>query len=169
MCTLRNAGLSSAKPVGLFILYVVYPSIVIFFYIVTQIYRVIKYSRFVLWPLGSLLVALFTFCLTQVGVFVIGPAVCYYGHVADGIFFGALGHLGTMMMIYRFWDSITDESQDLYVNKVNEWVVPGDALEEERRGLLDGKSQRGSHSDEHRRDKRTDYPPRVSDSKYSQR
>ncbi|KAJ3047815.1 Chitin synthase, class 7, partial [Rhizoclosmatium hyalinum] len=80
-------GLSSAAPMGLFIMYLILPAIFLITYLVLQITLVLT-TLDDRWPLGDLLFSFFFFLIGIVLEFVIGPQLCELAtHYVDGMFF----------------------------------------------------------------------------------
>lgn len=95
-----------------------------FVYIVSQIILVVN-TLDDRWPLGDILFAAGFFTVGQVLMYVFSVFICdSTKHYVDGLFFGAICNLLTVMMIYKYWDSITKEDLEFSVgSKQNVWEV----------------------------------------------
>ncbi len=60
--------------------------------------------------------------------------VCEYAkHYIDGMFFGTVFTLLSVMMVYKYWDSITKEDLEFSVGgKVNVWEVKEPMYDQEK-------------------------------------
>ncbi|EIE76168.1 hypothetical protein RO3G_00872 [Rhizopus delemar RA 99-880] len=118
------AGLSYTNQAALWIFYIVLNYVMFFIYIISQIILVIN-TLDDRWPLGDILFAAAFFAVGQVLMYVFSVVICdNTKHYVDGMFFGAICNLLTVMMIYKYWDSITKEDLEFSVgSKQNVWEV----------------------------------------------
>ncbi|KAI8372557.1 chitin synthase III catalytic subunit [Choanephora cucurbitarum] len=118
------AGLSYTSQGPLWIFYLVLNWLMFFIYIISQIILVIN-TLDDRWPLGDILFAAAFFAIGQVLLYVFSVIICENTkHYVDGMFFGAICNLLTVMMIYKYWDSITKEDLEFSVgSKQNVWEV----------------------------------------------
>ncbi|CAO3612148.1 unnamed protein product [Mucor hiemalis] len=118
------AGLSYQNQAALWVFYIVLNYFMFFIYIVSQIILVIN-TLDDRWPLGDILFAAAFFTIGQVLMYVFSVFICdNTKHYVDGMFFGAICQLLTVMMIYKYWDSITKEDLEFSVgSKQNVWEV----------------------------------------------
>ncbi|KAI8977919.1 chitin synthase III catalytic subunit [Pilobolus umbonatus] len=118
------AGLSHEKQGALWVFYIIFNYVLFFIYIVSQIILVIN-TLDDLWSLGDILFVATFFTVGQVLIYVFSVVICSHTkHYVDGLFFGAIAHLITVMMIYKYWDSITKEDLEFAVGaKQNVWDV----------------------------------------------
>lgn len=95
-----------------------------FIYIVSQIVLVVN-TLDDRWPLGDILFAAAFYAFGQVLMYVFSVVICdSTKHYIDGMFFGAICNLLTVMMIYKYWDSITKEDLEFSVGaRQNVWEV----------------------------------------------
>jgi hypothetical protein len=65
------------------------------------------------------------FTLGQVIEFVLSGMICDLAkHYVDGMFFGTICSLLSVMMVYKFWDGITKEDLEFSVGgKLNNWEI----------------------------------------------
>ncbi|OKL55781.1 Chitin synthase export chaperone [Talaromyces atroroseus] len=126
-------GLEPSNPVGVFVVVYILNAIFLFIYVVMQlllVYNTLE-DR---WPLGHIALGVFFFVAGQIVLYVFSGTVCNgTSHYLDGLFIGTLCNLFTVMMIYKYWDSITAEDLEFSVGvKRNNWEVK-DIYEEDRR------------------------------------
>eukprot|EP00835_Amoeboradix_gromovi_P000205 NODE_7_length_48057_cov_0.322240.p14 type:complete len:286 gc:universal NODE_7_length_48057_cov_0.322240:21419-22276(+) len=73
------------------------------------------------WPLGALVFGLLFFVIA-IGFLFTSDLVCIQAsHYLDGLFFTALFMLLAVMMLYKYWDSITKEDLEFSVGGNNNW------------------------------------------------
>jgi len=92
------------------------------------------------WPLGDLAFGAFFFIVGQVILYVFGARICEgVGHYLDGLFFATVCNLLGVMMVYKYWDSITKEDLEFSVGtKQGNWDVkdalldPSSAVDDQR-------------------------------------
>ncbi|KAL7746424.1 Chitin synthase, class 7 [Sorochytrium milnesiophthora] len=126
--------LSPQNPVALFIVLFIFNGAMFVVYFILQVVLVLKTldNR---WPLGVKLFALtpsyglltpptlgdlffgtFFFVAGQVIAFVFSTRICELAkHYIDGMFFGVMFSLLGVMMVYKYWDSITKEDLEFVV------------------------------------------------------
>ncbi|OMJ17924.1 Chitin synthase export chaperone [Smittium culicis] len=77
------------------------------------------------WPLGNICFAVLFFAAGQVIQLFLSSKICnVIKHYVDGLFFGTICTLLSVMMIYKYWDSITKEDLEFSVGgKGNVWEV----------------------------------------------
>ncbi|KAJ2687737.1 Chitin synthase, class 7, partial [Coemansia spiralis] len=77
------------------------------------------------WPLGNISFALVFFVIGQVLQIFVSEKICEgIKHYVDGVFFGTICTLLAVMMVYKYWDSITKEDLEFSVDgKGNTWEV----------------------------------------------
>jgi hypothetical protein len=126
-------GLDPANPVGLFVVIYVLNAICLAIYVVMQLLLVWN-TLDDRWPLGHIALGVFFFVAGQVLVYAFSATICNkIQHYLDGLFFGTVCNLFAVMMIYKYWDSITKEDLEFSVGvKSNNWDVK-DMYEEDRR------------------------------------
>jgi hypothetical protein len=95
-----------------------------FVYIVSQIILVINTLED-RWPLGDILFAASFYAVGQILMYVFSVVICdNTKHYVDGMFFATICNLLVVMMIYKYWDSITKEDLEFSVgSKQNVWEV----------------------------------------------
>ncbi|KAJ1890790.1 Chitin synthase, class 7 [Kickxella alabastrina] len=118
------ASFSKAYPIGLYVMYFIFNPFCLFVYVVLQVIIVVN-TMDEYWPLGNISFALVFFILGQVIQIFISDKICSaIKHYVDGVFFGTICTLLSVMMIYKYWDSITKEDLEFSVGgKGNVWEV----------------------------------------------
>jgi len=121
---LSKAGLNPLHPFILWIILYVFNGAALVIYIVLQIVLVIKTLED-RWPLGDILFGISFYAIGQVTLYLFSVRVCDVAkHYLDGLFFGTASTLLAVMMVYKYWDSITKEDLEFSVgNKLHEWEV----------------------------------------------
>lgn len=108
IATFKNiAGFKYAKPLGLWIVYILWPLVCTVVYIVSQLTLVFRTLED-RWPIGDILFGTAFFTIAQVILFAFSATICdAIKHYIDGLFFFTLCMLLSVMMVYKYWDSIT--------------------------------------------------------------
>ncbi|KAI5305502.1 YmL10 [Ascosphaera pollenicola] len=119
-----KGGLSPTKTIPLFIILYVLNAVFVAVYTVMQIILVV-YTLQDRWPLGHIMFAVLFFVAGQIILYVFSSKICdKIQHYVDGLFFATLCNLFAVMMIYKYWDSITKEDLEFSVGvKQNTWEV----------------------------------------------
>lgn len=127
-------GLGPQNTVGMFVVLYLLNAIAIAIYIVMQLLLVVN-TLDDRWPLGHILFGLAVFIIGQVLLYAFSDLICNnVQHYMDGLFFATFCNLLAVMMIYKFWDSITKEDLEFSVGvKPNTWEVKELLPEEDRR------------------------------------
>ncbi|ETI21232.1 hypothetical protein G647_07577 [Cladophialophora carrionii CBS 160.54] len=160
------AGLSPTNTTGLFIVLYVINAICLAVYFVMQIILVVNTLQD-RWPLGDLAFGAFFFIVGQVILYVFGKRICEgVGHYLDGLFFATVCNLLGVMMVYKYWDSITKEDLEFSVGtKQGNWDVkeslldPSSAVDDRRTSFYGAPSGRESVYDASSMS--MDYAPQV--------
>jgi len=128
------AGLGPTKTVALFVTLYLINCILLFIYVLTQIILVVNTLQD-LWPLGDIIFGVGFFVAGQVLLYVFSDTICNgVQHYLDGLFFATICNLLGVMMVYKYWDSVTREDLEFSVGiKQHNWEVKEPILEEERR------------------------------------
>lgn len=118
------AGLKYDKPVALWIIYFIWPAVCVLIYVVSQLILVIR-TLDDRWPIGDILFGTAFFAVAQVVLFAFSVTICdAVKHYIDGLFFFTLCMLLSVMMVYKYWDSITKEDLEFSVgSKAAVWEV----------------------------------------------
>ena len=100
-------GFKNTKPLGLWIIYILWPVICAVVYVVSQLILVFRTLED-RWPIGDILFGAGFFTIAQVLLFAFSAKICdAIKHYIDGLFFFTLCMLLSVMMVYKYWDSIT--------------------------------------------------------------
>ncbi|KAF8060781.1 chitin synthase III catalytic subunit [Lyophyllum atratum] len=135
------AGFNYTKPIALWIVYILWPLICTVVYIISQLVLVFRTLED-RWPIGDIVFGTAFFAIAQVLLFAFSTTICdAIKHYIDGLFFFTLCILLSVMMVYKYWDSITKEDLEFSVgSKAAVWEVkdpllagngPGDYAEED--------------------------------------
>ena len=118
------AGFSALNPVGLWIVYLLWPLICTVIYVVSQLILVFRTLED-RWPIGDIAFGAAFFVAAQVLMFGFSDTICNaVSHYIDGVFFFTLCMLLSVMMVYKYWDSITKEDLEFSVgSKAAVWEV----------------------------------------------
>jgi len=121
------AGFSPTKVVPLWIVVYLFNGICVIVYIVLQFILVIR-TLDDRWPIGDLIFGTAFFVVAQVITYGFSVTICdAVKHYLDGLFFSTLCILLSVMMVYKYWDSITKEDLEFSVgSKQAVWEVKGD-------------------------------------------
>lgn len=121
---LNKAGFSSLHPVALWIVLYVFNGAALAIYVVLQIVLVLN-TLDDRWPLGDILFGISFYIIGQVTLYEFSVRICdTVKHYIDGLFFGTICTLLAVMMVYKYWDSITKEDLEFSVgSKQNVWEV----------------------------------------------
>jgi len=132
------AGLSYSKPIGLWIIYLIWPIICVLVYVVLQLILVVR-TLDDRWPIGDILFGTAFFAVAQVIMFAFSNMICdAVKHYIDGLFLFQLCMLLSVMMVYKYWDSITKEDLEFSVgSKAAVWEVKDPLLAGVRGGGME--------------------------------
>lgn len=108
IATFKNiAGFSYTKPIGLWVIYILWPIICVVIYVVSQLVLVFR-TLDDRWPIGDIVFGTAFYAIAQVLLFAFSVTICTaIKHYLDGLFFFTLCILLSVMMVYKYWDSIT--------------------------------------------------------------
>jgi hypothetical protein len=138
LLTFKNwAGLEAKNPIGIFVVTYIVNAIFLFVYAVSQIILVIGTLED-RWPMGDIVFGIFFFVIGQVILYVFSEQICDgVQHYLDGLFFATICNLLAVMMVYKYWDSITREDLEFSVGvKQHNWEVKELLPEEDKRGTV---------------------------------
>ncbi|TEA14445.1 Chitin synthase export chaperone [Colletotrichum sidae] len=131
------AGLGPTNTIGLFVVLYLLNAIELFVYVVLQILLVVRTLQD-RWPLGDIAFGVFFFVIGQVILYAVSSQICIaVSHYLDGLFFATICNLLGVMMVYKYWDSITREDLEFSVGtRMNNWEVKDLLPEEDRRATV---------------------------------
>ncbi|KAJ7163088.1 chitin synthase III catalytic subunit-domain-containing protein [Mycena filopes] len=120
----KFAGFNYAKPIGLWIVYILWPILCTVIYVVSQLVLVFRTLED-RWAFVSITFGVAFFAAAQVLLFGFSVTICNaIKHYIDGLFFFTLCMLLSVMMVYKYWDSITREDLEFSVgSKAAVWEV----------------------------------------------
>jgi hypothetical protein len=118
------AGFKYTNPLALWIVYIIWPALCVIIYVVLQLVLVIR-TLDDRWPIGDIIFGVAFFTVAQVVLFAFSVSICNaVKHYIDGLFFFTLCMLLSVMMVYKYWDSITKEDLEFSVgSKAAVWEV----------------------------------------------
>jgi len=121
---LNKAGFNAINPVALWIVLYIFNGAALVIYVVLQIVLVLN-TLDDRWPLGDILFGISFYVIGQVILYQFSVRICdTVKHYIDGLFFGTICTLLAVMMVYKYWDSITKEDLEFSVgSKQNVWEV----------------------------------------------
>lgn len=125
IATFKNIGpFNYASPGALWAFYFIINGIAFIVYVISQIVLVVN-TLDDRWPLGDILFGTAFFIIGQVILYIFSVVICdQVKHYVDGLFFGSICTLLAVMMVYKYWDSITKEDLEFSVgSKQNVWEV----------------------------------------------
>jgi len=130
-------SLGPTNTIGLFVVLYLVSAIALFIYVVMQILLVVNTLQD-RWPLGDIAFGAFFFIIGQVILYVFSTKICNaVQHYLDGLFFATVCNLLAVMMVYKYWDSITREDLEFSVGtKQNNWEVKELLPEDDRRTTI---------------------------------
>lgn len=101
------ASFSPTKPTALFVVYLIWPILCVAIYTLSQLIIVFR-TLDDRWPLGDIIFGIAFYTIAQVLLFAFSATICNaIKHYLDGLFFFTLCVLLSVMMVYKYWDSIT--------------------------------------------------------------
>ena len=131
------AGLGPTNTIGLFVVMYLLNAVQLFVYVVMQVLLVVRtlHDR---WPLGDIAFGVFFLVAGQVILYAASTPICNaVSHYLDGLFFATTCNLLAVMMVYKYWDSITKEDLEFSVGtRMNNWEVKDLLPEEDRRATV---------------------------------
>ncbi|UZJ53519.1 hypothetical protein CBS101457_002839 [Exobasidium rhododendri] len=118
------AGMSPTKQLGLWIMQLLFPLICVVIYVLSQVVLVLR-TLDDRWALGDIAFGCLAFTAACVLMFGFSAEICVgVKHYIDGTFFGVLCLLFAVMMVYKYWDSITKEDLEFSVgSKQSVWEI----------------------------------------------
>ena len=120
------AGMSPVKTLGMFIMLYLVSGICLVVYVIMQIILVLNTLQD-RWPLGDIVIGVGAMVVGQVLLYALSNTICgKVAHYFDGLFLATVCNLLAVMMVYKYWDSITKEDLEFSVGqKNNTWEVKG--------------------------------------------
>ncbi|KAI4239648.1 MAG: hypothetical protein LQ349_000195 [Xanthoria aureola] len=137
LMTFMSWGLAPNNTLGLFVVLYLINAIFLLVYVVSQVILVTATLQD-RWPLGHIGFGVLFFIIGQVILYVFGSTICNaVQHYLDGLFFATVCNLLAVMMVYKYWDSITKEDLEFSVGtKQGNWEVKELLPEDDRRATI---------------------------------
>ncbi|KAL7312051.1 Chitin synthase, class 7 [Mucor circinelloides] len=135
MATFNNFGpFSYTSPGALWIIYYIVNGSMFLIYTISQIILV-TYTLDDRWPLGDIAFGILFFVSGLVVMFIFSVALCeQVKHYLDGLFFGSMCNLLAVMMVYKYWDSITKEDLEFSIDSKHQiWEIQALLKDEENK------------------------------------
>ncbi|KAF2396971.1 putative chitin biosynthesis protein [Trichodelitschia bisporula] len=130
------AGLGPTNTVGLFVVMYIINGIFLLVYVVMQVFLVMNTLQD-RWPLWDIAAGVSLFIIGQVIMYVFSSKICEAAsHYLDGLLFATVTNLLGVMMVYKYWDSITKEDLEFSVLKQNNWEIKEPLPDDNRRTTL---------------------------------
>lgn len=128
-------GLGPENTVGLFVVVYLFSAIFLAVYVIMQLILILGTLQ-ERWPLGHIFFGVLMFIVGQVILYVFSRPICNgVQHYMDGLFFATICNLLAVMMVYKFWDSITQEDLEFSVGaRANNYEVKEPLMEAESTG-----------------------------------
>lgn len=117
-------GLGPENTIGLFVVVYLFSAIFLAVYIVCQVIMVLGTLE-QRWPLLHIILGVVALIVGQVLMYAFSEIICdNVEHYVDGLFFATLLNLLAVMMVYKYWDSITQEDLEFSVEeKSHSWEI----------------------------------------------
>ncbi|KAG7091218.1 hypothetical protein E1B28_010269 [Marasmius oreades] len=143
------AGFSYKKPIVLWIIYLLWPIVCVAIYIVSQLILVFRTLED-RWPIGDIIFGTAFWVVAMILLFAFSTTICdAIQHYIDGLFFSELCILLSVMMVYKYWDSITREDLEFSVgSKATVWEVKDPLLAGGYQGSSAASAAAGDYSEE---------------------
>ncbi|KAI1314995.1 Chitin synthase, class 7 [Mortierella claussenii] len=145
IATFQGLGpFSKLHPVALWVVFFIFNGAALLIYVILQIVLVVN-TLDDRWPLGDIVFGIAFFATGQVILYVFSLDICNFAkHYIDGLFFGTIATLLSVMMVYKYWDSITKEDLEFSVgSKQNVWEVK-ELMGDDENGMYGQGGQKGS-------------------------
>lgn len=139
------ASFSYTNPIGLFITYLLFPAICVVIYVVSQFVLVVR-TLDDRWVIGDLLFGIAFYACGCALLFGFSVKICDAvrkfrqcdwadsEHYIDGVFFWTLCALFSVMMVYKYYDSITREDLEFSVGPANKFSLMSGWFQAKRLG-----------------------------------
>ncbi|KAI8804165.1 chitin synthase III catalytic subunit [Cladochytrium replicatum] len=132
----------ASSPVALFVVFFAFGAAFVLLYYLVQIVLVVNTLED-RWPLGDITFGFFFFAVGQVMQYVFSKDMCTVAkHYIDGLFFGSVFTLLGVMMVYKYWDSITKEDLEFSVGGLSHvWEIRDPLLGDDAMAQVAARSQ----------------------------
>ncbi|KAJ9063786.1 Chitin synthase, class 7 [Entomophthora muscae] len=118
-------GLSPLNPTLLWWLHIVFPNVFVVTFFITQV-TFVYFRLDNKWPIGDLINSYMFYVISQVLISSLSSTLCEASrHYLDGHFFQALSLLCSVMMLYKYWDSINYDDMEFTIDPIRKDQLPG--------------------------------------------
>ncbi|CAK1361362.1 Chitin synthase export chaperone [Cercospora beticola] len=137
-------GLGPESTIGLFVVVYLFSAIYLAVYVVCQVILVLGTLE-QRWPLLHIIVGVLALIIGQVLMYAFSEIICEnVEHYVDGLFVATLLNLLAVMMVYKYWDSITQEDLEFSVEEKNHsWEIQEPLMDEDKRNTFYQDSDNG--------------------------
>ena len=135
MATFNNFGpFSYTSPGALWSIYFIVNGSMFLIYTISQIILV-TYTLDDRWPLGDIAFGILFFVSGLFVMYIFSVALCeQVKHYLDGLFLGSMCNLLSVMMVYKYWDSITKEDLEFSIDSKHQtWEIQALLKDEENK------------------------------------
>ncbi|PLW45925.1 hypothetical protein PCANC_11477 [Puccinia coronata f. sp. avenae] len=156
------ASFSPSQPMALWIIMYIFNGACVAIYVVLQLLLVVR-TLDDRWPIGDILFGVGFFVVGLVLIYGFSLTICSaITHYVDGLFFSQLCFLLSVMMVYKYWDSITKEDLEFSVgSKQAVWDISS------KEALLSGMSSHGGAGGNGSSPEDSDYYPHSASAQLS--
>lgn len=113
--TTYKAQAHNGSQTGLWFFEFIFPLLMVLVYIVSQVVLVVR-TLDDYWPINDIVFGTCAFVAGLILMYGFNNQICeHVKHYIDGTFFGTLCMLFSVMMVYKYWDSITREDLEFSV------------------------------------------------------
>lgn len=131
-----NTSLDGRHTEALFVVSYVINAIFIAAYLVSQLILVIFALRS-FWSFGAIALGTFFFVAGQLITYQFSDKICEgASHYIDGLFFGSACNTFALMMVYKYWDMITEDDLEFSVANVEHGVAAFGVDDEKRASTI---------------------------------
>ncbi|KAJ1337532.1 Chitin synthase export chaperone [Microdochium nivale] len=148
LATFRDfAGMGPTNTIGLFVVLYILNAVQLVVYVVLQTLLVLRTLQD-RWPLATVIFGVFFFVVGQVILYVFSNGICESAdHYLDGLSIATTCNLLAIMMVYKYWDSITKEDLEFSVGtRMNNWEIKEPLPEDDRRNTVYTNDDSYAHS-----------------------
>jgi len=141
------AGMGPTNTVGLFVVLYLLNAVQLVVYVILQTLLVLRTLQD-RWPIATVIFGAFFFIIGQVILYVFSNNICENAnHYLDGLCIATTCNLLAIMMVYKYWDSITKEDLEFSVGtRMNNWEIKELLPEEDRRNTVYANDDSYAHS-----------------------
>lgn len=113
---IQDHTIANINTTGMFVVVYVVNIIMLFVYTISQL----LVSLFIVrnyWVTSAIALGVFFFVMGQICVYALSTQICEgVKHYIDGLFFGSVCNIFTLMMVYKIWDMTTDDDLEFSVS-----------------------------------------------------